>query len=327
MGAMTVSQTDRVVVAIDGGNSKTDVVALHLDGSLAGRASAGTSSPHQIGTDNSIARLDELVRAASGGRRVVQANIYLAGLDLEREVAAYRTAIRTHEWTSPTTVVDNDIFALLRTGSDEADAVAVVCGAGLNAVGTRADGVSARFAALGPISGDWGGGNAIGELALWFAARGTDRRGLHTALEEAIPAALGFATVAGVTEALHLRQLPMVELGLLAPVVFELSRQGDEVARTIVDRQAEEIVRMAVSCIERLELQDVAVPVVLGGGVIRSGSEQLLAGITGWLDDLAPLAQMRVTYSRPIVGAALLALEHAGATRAALHEAQATLTF
>ncbi len=313
------------MIAVDGGNSKTDVVALRPDGTVVGRASAGASSPHQVGLDGSVSRLTQLVAQAAGDRRVVQANVYLAGLDLEEELSTYRAAIRKCGWSSPSTVVDNDIFALLRSGSNEADAVAVVCGAGLNAVGLRADGATARFAALGPISGDWGGGNAIGELALWHAARGVDRRGIHTALEQAIPLALGFASVAAVTEAIHLGDFPLGELGRLAPVVFELAREGDEVAESIVDRQAEEIARMAASCIDRLELHEVAIPVVLGGGVIRSGDARLIDGAINWLAELSPLAEPRFVSARPIVGAALLALEHSGGTRVALQTVEREL--
>ncbi len=53
-------------------------------------------------------------------------------------------------------MVDNDTFALLRSGTDRGWGVAVVCGGGINCVGLTADGREVRFPSLGPITGDWG---------------------------------------------------------------------------------------------------------------------------------------------------------------------------
>ena len=74
-------------------------------------------------------------------------------------------------------MLDNDLFALLEAGTDSPDAVAVVCGTGVNAVGRAADGRTVRFPALGSISGDWGGGGQLGMQALSHAARAVDGRG------------------------------------------------------------------------------------------------------------------------------------------------------
>ncbi len=43
----------------------------------------------------------------------------------------------------------------------------MVCGAGINCVGVREDGTTVRFAALGHISGDWGGGGHLWQEAMW----------------------------------------------------------------------------------------------------------------------------------------------------------------
>ncbi|HEX4443638.1 MAG TPA: BadF/BadG/BcrA/BcrD ATPase family protein [Galbitalea sp.] len=315
---------EAVAVAVDGGNSKTDVVAFGLDGRLVGRAAATSTSPHNVGLDGSIEIVSKLVAEAAAGHPVAQASLYLAGLDLSSELAAYREAVRQKSWSSATTVVDNDIFALLRAGTGASDAVAVICGAGLNAVGVREDGRTARFLALGAISGDWGGGDSIGETALWHASRGADSRGDRTVLELAIPEHFGLGLLSEVTEALHLGRLSRGSLGELAPVVFAAARLGDKIAGSIVDRQAAEIATMAASCIIRLGLVG-AVPVVLGGGVLRSGDARLLKGVTQRLAELAPSAVAIVVDAPPVLGAALLALEHAGAGQQALAAARAAL--
>ncbi|XUK61257.1 BcrAD-BadFG domain-containing protein [Plantibacter sp. RU18] len=313
--------TTRLVVAVDGGGSKTEVVVMRLDGTVVGRARGAGSSPHFEGLERSAAIIDALVREAIGPAveamgagddvAVTHAGVYLSGLDLPVEMDAYRDALEGSDWFPAGSVVDNDLFALLRAGTDAPDAVAVVCGTGINALGVRADGETARFAALGGISGDWGGGWFLGEQALWHAARAVDGRGPATALADLVPTALGLGSVQEVIETLHFERLPHSELIRLSPVLFTAAEAGDAVAAGVIDRQAEEIVLLATAAIHRLGLQDTAVPVVLGGGVLAARDERLLVGVTAGLAREVPRAVPVVTEEQPVAGAAALALASA----------------
>ncbi|MGE3449668.1 MAG: N-acetylglucosamine kinase, partial [Microbacteriaceae bacterium] len=206
-----------LIVGVDGGGSKTHAVALTLDGEVAGRGDGPGASPHWIGVEASIDILDAAVLAATGGAEVSQSNVYLSGLDLDTEVDAYATALYRVSWNGPGTVVANDLWALLRAGTESPDAVAVICGTGINAVGVRADGATARFAALGPISGDWGGGSGLGEEALWHAARAEDRRGPETLLREVVLEGMGVGSIAELTEQLHFDTRALTDLAVLSP--------------------------------------------------------------------------------------------------------------
>ena len=143
---------------------------------------------------------------------------------------------------------------LLRAGTDEPNAVAVICGTGINAVGVRADGADVRFPSLGEISGDWGGGSGIGIAALWHAARDLDRRGPHTVLSGAIVAELGVPSIAALIEDLHFGRRATADLAMLTPMVLDAAEAGDAVARSIVERQAEEIAALVKACVLRLDL-------------------------------------------------------------------------
>jgi hypothetical protein len=74
---------------------------------------------------------------------------------------------------------------------------------------------------------------------------------------------------------------------------------------------------MAVTAMRRLDLLGLATPVVLGGGVITARNPLLMDGITARLADAAPHAQVRVIDVPPVVGAALLGLDHVHAPPAA----------
>lgn len=313
-----------VVVAVDGGGSKTDAVALTLDGELVAHRRGRGSSPHFEGLGASVALVDALVRAVAGRHPVAHTGLYLSGLDLPVEIEQYTGAIAGLGWAAGA-VVENDLYALLRAGTASPDAVAVVCGTGVNAIGVRADGAVVRFPALGPLSGDWGGGSGLGEAVLWHAARAVDGRGPDTVLVEELLGRLGAASVPELIEEFHFGRRDSAELTALAPAVFDAARAGDAVAIALVDRQAEELAAFATASLTRLGLLDRAVPVVLGGGIAQSGDERLLGGIRARLAEVAPLARLSVVESAPIVGAALLSLAAAGAGAGALDRARAAV--
>jgi len=323
---------ERLVLAVDGGNSKTDLALARASGRLVSFVRGPLSSPHHLGVDGSLEVLDGLLdealsRAGLGSRGrpgIAFAEVLLAGLDFPAEEASLRDVIERRGWASRIEV-GNDTFALLRAGTERGWGVAVVCGAGFNCVGVGPDGRHARFAALGPTTGDWGGGYDIGLAALSAAARSQDGRGPRTVLEHEVPAHFGLDTPLELAEALHLKKLPMQRLVELSPMV--LARAADDpVCAALVDRLAAEVVASTRAALTRLDLADEPVDVVLGGGVLRSGNGQLLAKIGAGLVGIGSKIDLRVCAAPPIVGAALLALDNIGAGSEARERLRAELS-
>ncbi|MFC6713732.1 N-acetylglucosamine kinase [Branchiibius cervicis] len=316
----TVSARCRyAVIAIDAGNSKTDGLLIAADGQVVASARSGPFRPHQVGVGaavDSLAALVEQLRSAVGARAGVpvaqHVSACLANADLDREVTALHDQIAGRGW-SQTTTVRNDTFGLLRAGLDAPDGVAVVCGAGINCAGICADGTTARFAAVGHISGDWGGGGGLWQEAMWWAARAEDGRGPETALREALPRSVGLDSMAELIAAVHLGDLPETSCLQMTPLLFEVSASGDQVARGIVLRQAEEVVRLAVAAIRRLGRAGTPIDVVLGGGVLTAGHRDLMTEIDRLLTESQPHARTRVVRAAPVLGAGLLGLDEMGA--------------
>lgn len=312
---MTRRDRNRLVLAADGGGSKTDVVLLDTAGEVLAWERGTGSSPQIDGLAPSVRVIDGLVRRALGHRDPRDLDVvglYLSGLDLAEEIAAFRAAIAPLPW-SPGAIVENDLHALLRAGTDAPDAVAVICGTGMNAIGVRADGAQVRFPALGPLSGDWGGGAELGDAVVWHAARAEDGRGPHTLLVERLLAAVDASSVAALIEDVHLGRRPAQAFAALAPLLFEAAAAGDEVARQVVRRQADEVVAFVRACVDRLGLRAVELPVLFGGGVARGRDPLLLASIHAGLAEHAPSARLEIVDAPPVLGAALLVLDAAGA--------------
>jgi len=309
-----------VLIAVDGGGSKTEVLVCDDTGAVLGYARGpGTNHQNIGGIDVAMTRLTDLVgtaRARAGlvaADRVALAAVYLAGADLPIELRLLGDAVAAAGWADKS-IVDNDTLALLRAGTEAANAVAVVCGAGINCVGRAADGRTVRFPALGTITGDWGGGDELGPMALWHAVRAEDGRGPTTALTGAVARHFGLATAGEVAAAAHLDVEVAVRLGELTPVLFATAREGDDVARGVVIRQGEEVALLAIAALRRLELVARPATVVLGGGVLRGRDPLLHKVVQERVAEAAPLATCTVVTDPPVVGAALLGLDALGAT-------------
>jgi N-acetylglucosamine kinase-like BadF-type ATPase len=209
-------------------------------------------------------------------------------------------------------VVRNDTSAVLRAGTDSEVGVGLVCGAGVNCVGVGPGGRRVGFPALGDISGDWGGGRTIGLAALAAAVRAQDGRGGPTLLRDLVPRHFGFAQPSSLVRALYVGRLDEDRLLELPPVVFAAAEQGDPIAASIVDQQADELVVMAAAILRRLRMTRAAVDVVLGGGILASGYPRLIDRIGDGLAEVAPRARLVRLCTAPVAGAALLGLDELG---------------
>jgi len=317
---VTEEVPEQLVVAVDGGGSKTDVAVLGLrTGVVLGRHRGPGCSHHSIGISAAVDVISAGVTAAlgvAGGRAgdVVHTGCYLTAIDLDDEQAAMHEALSVLPWAHASVTVDNDVFALLRAGTDSADAAVVVCGTGINGAAVRVDGAVSRILALGHTSGDWGGASGLAEEVLWHAARAEDGRGEPTQLRDALLSWTGRTSVHDVILAVHRGELAVSSWWSRTPDIFALAHDGDAVAIGLVSRQGDEIGALAGSLLERLGLELSPVPVVLGGGIGASGDTVLLEAARRALAVRAPSAALSIVTAAPIAGAIELARSRALAT-------------
>ncbi|GHG00675.1 N-acetylglucosamine kinase [Streptomyces filamentosus] len=317
---------DDVLLAVDAGNSKTDVAVLAADGTVLGSARGGGFQPPVVGVAEAVGALAEIVGRAAADAGVPPAFAHvtacLANADLPVEELELERALYARD-LSRSVRVHNDTFAILRAGLDEPRGVAVVCGAGVNCVGMTPDGRTARFPAIGKISGDWGGGGGLSDEAMWFAARAEDGRGEPTELARALPAHFGLDSMYALIEAVHLGRITHARRHEMAPVLFRVAAEGDPVALSLVHRMAEEVVALSTVALRRLDLLDEEAPVVLGGSVLAARHPQLEDRLRELLAERAPKAVVRFVTAPPVLGAGLLALDQWGAVPGAAERLRA----
>ena len=300
-----------LVLAVDGGNAKTDLALLDRSGRVLALVRGPGSSPHEHGVEGALDRIEALVIEAGADGPVDYAELLLAGVDFPSEVNAFRARAQERGWADRVEVA-NDTYAVLRTGTDRGWGVAVVCGAGINCLGLGPDGREARFPARGDITGDWGGGQDVGLAAVSAAARSEDGRGPKTSLERLVPVYFGLETPLQLAEAVHAGTVPRRRFIELAPLVFA-EAASDPVAEGIVLRLADEVVSLVRVAVDRIGPIGEPADVVLGGGLLQARNARLLAAIETELADFGVPHTLIVVDAPPVVGAALRALDALGA--------------
>ena len=307
------------VLAVDGGNSKADLALVARDGTLLAAVRGPTISHQQVGVEEGIVRLGRLAAAAAqraglpaDKAPLAEIGLYtVAGADFASETRMLARAFSGTGLTQRTEVL-NDTLAALRAGTDRPYGVVLICGAGVNAAAMGPTGRTARLAALGPISGDRGGGRDLGMGALGAAVRARDGRGPRTAFERLVPAHFGLQRPEAVTRAIYDGRIPEDRVLELAPLVFRAARDGDAVARGLLDTLADELGTMAVAMIRRTGLAGREFDVVLAGGVFQNHDDAFLGRLEAAVQAVAPGARLAPLHNPPLVGAALLGLDRIG---------------
>ena len=317
-GTATAGRHPGLILAVDGGNSKTDVALATADGEVLAQAQAGPFTPQSTGVGSAIDAVAKAVGEIRARLALPQdaplaqhLSAFVAGADLPQEEEALAEAFAERGWTE-TIEVGNDTFAVLRAGASRPWGVAVVCGAGTNCAGIAPDGRRARYPALGDLTGDWGGGNALGRFAMFAAVRGEDGRGARTALTAAVAEHFGTGTALDAALGFHLGDIAEDRIHELSPLLLQVATAGDEVALEYVDQQAREVVGWARTTLDRLDLLDRETEVILGGGVLRAAVPVLMDRIAVLASKKIPAARLVVPTRRPIHGAVLLGLDRLG---------------
>ena len=159
------------LLAVDGGGSKIDATLLRRDGSVLGAARVAARDYERTGRRRLLAS----DRCGDPRGRATDAGLVDAGRIRSPTSASSASPARTSRSTIGGSVAGSPAGAgsastscattrsrCLRAGTDRTWGVGIVCGFGTNCAGVAPDGRVFRLPAIGPVSGDWGGGGEIG---------------------------------------------------------------------------------------------------------------------------------------------------------------------
>ena len=307
-----------IVLAVDGGNSKTDLALVDADGTLIAHARGPLSSPHHLGLDG-CARRAAAARRRGGARRPPRrrrAGRCSPGVDFPDEEERLHAALDARGWADAHQRRQRHVRRAARRAPRAGWGIAITCGAGINCVGVGpgrhamcASPRSARSPATGAAATTWA------SPALSAAARSEDGRGPKTRARAAR------------ARALRLREPARARAGdarRRASPSAGSSSSRPSCSRGRATRSPRRDRRPAGRRGRRARARGVhaararrtsTVEVLVGGGLMRGADSRLLGRIETGLRSVGPRLVLRRTSAPPIVGAALLGLDAVGAGR------------
>ena len=136
-----------------------------------------------------------------------------------------------------------------------------------------------------------------------------------------MPAQLGTPDAEAALTGIYTGALPYARLFELARVLLDAAAEGDAPAREAADILADEIAAFVRAAVVRLDVQDEAVEVVLGGGIFDTTDAAFHARVAAGIHAVAPRRRLVRLDAPPVLGAALIGLDAEDAPLGALRRA------
>ncbi|HEY8225891.1 MAG TPA: BadF/BadG/BcrA/BcrD ATPase family protein [Pyrinomonadaceae bacterium] len=302
-----------VVLAIDGGGSRTRCLAVNRAGKIIGEATSGPSN-HLLVDKIIVARsLTEAIETCLTTARLGRTDIAclsagLAGVDYDGTGAAEMIELLGGVgFTEP--VINGDMVIAHAGALGGRAGVVALSGTGSCVLGIGVNGERVKVGGWGPIYGDEGSAYRIGEMSLRAAARAYDRSGPATALVHSLTNALGLSDFKETVPRIYVEAMQPREIAALSRVAYEVAEAGDEVARTIFLQAGEELAESVIAAVRQLELDETVVS--YQGSVIES-CHLLRQQFIDKLQRTIEVAEVVPPEFEPVMGAYLLGCKALG---------------
>jgi N-acetylglucosamine kinase-like BadF-type ATPase len=307
----TGSLTDRYVIGIDGGATKTIAIFGSADGKILGRGRGGPSNDHNVGASGAIESIKCAVSEAKLQAGVGTAEIAVVALAAIDSSGDERVATRFARKTSIARriFVVHDSIAYLQAAFDGRPGIMVESGAGSVAAGINSSGRYVRVGGWGSLVDDEGSGYDIGKKALNATFRAADGRGPQTKLVSAVKRKYRLKRLEDLIYTIYSTRITVDEIASLTYLVSKAAPR-DEVSRRILRDAGTTLGELACVVAKRLDVNRRHISVAAVGGVFNAG-KYLTEAFKQRIKQECPLAKVVRPQVEPAVGAFSLAIRKA----------------
>ncbi|MBD3279690.1 MAG: hypothetical protein GF390_03195 [Candidatus Pacebacteria bacterium] len=303
----------KFLLAIDGGATKTQVLAADLQGQVLGQGEAGSTNlavlnEHQVQL-NLRQAIDQAIKPLPWQAKFKTLVMGLAGVDSPAELTQAKNLFAQlfKNLEVETVRLENDTAIALASGTDKADALVLIAGTGSNCIGHNAQGQRAKTGGMDYLLTDEGSAYAVGRAGLRAAVRSFDGRGAKSLLQELVKEYFDLDTFVDLKKEVYQPPLSKTQIASLSVLVSQAVAQGDQAAQEIIDEAVQELVLMVKVVMTKLDLATKPVDLVLVGGMLKQTylRQQLLTKLQLLNDHL----KIIVPTKPPVYGALKLALK------------------
>lgn len=304
-----------IILAIDGGGSRTRCLAINRDAKIVGAGAGGASNHLLIDGKTVKSSLDEAIKGALRqadlkSSDVVCVSAGLAGVDYDGAGASEMKDLFSELGFAETVINGDMVIAHAGALAGQAGVLALA-GTGSSILGIGADRARVKVGGWGPVYGDEGSAYGIAQNCLRAAARNFDGRGEKTALLDGLTKALGLKDFTETVERIYVEKMEPREIAALCRTAYEIAENGDRAAINIFLRAGEELAESVGAALRRLNLAEIETMVSYQGSVLENCvlvRERFAASLA---KDF-PKAAVAAPRFKPVIGAFLLGCQTLG---------------
>jgi N-acetylglucosamine kinase-like BadF-type ATPase len=304
-----------VKIGVDGGGSKTEIIAMDDTGRVLRCLRKPASNYHVVGMEQAVNHIIEGIGYVLGEDTLEGIGIALAGIDTLEDwkimagglkkglkVLAQEKAISFQEIP---VVLENDAYGALMSIRGKFSGNVLAAGTGAIALGVNPEGAVIRVGGWGHLIGDQGAGYDIGRRALSAMVASFDGYGTKSILEDMITEYLGLAQVRSIGDWLYQKKRTNKEVAALVPVVVKAARMGDLVSVQILEESGRALGLLTKALLRKTKSLELG----LVGGISRNWELLEPSFLAIVQEEFPDLQILKPNYS-PSVGAALLSNIH-----------------
>lgn len=269
--------TERIILAIDGGATKTSLLLRSESGNVIFEKTSSGSNYQTIGAEKVVSVLTNLLLEAYQATNCPQidsAVFAMAGIDTEQDLTTVKQIIETTCTNVPFTInnliVENDVLATLIGLTKGSPGALLISGTGSIAFATDGRDTFTRTGGWGHRASDEGSGYFIGREILQTIFRTADGRNTKpTILTELVLKKLEIKSVEQLNSWLYKEQYTNAQTASISSVLPEAIVLEDELAIKIAQNAAKELSLLAITTVKKLEIENILFTMYLNGGVFK----------------------------------------------------------
>ncbi|MGM9949175.1 MAG: N-acetylglucosamine kinase [Lysinibacillus sp.] len=294
-----------IVLAVDGGATKTTMTLQKMDGRELFSATATGSNYQAIGRERVEQVFDALLddaKKAVADRDIAAAVFAVAGIDTVEDERTVRSIVEScmdrSAFTARRLIVENDVSSALLGLADGQPASLLIAGTG--AVCFSYDGTNiVRVGGWGHRTGDEGSGYWIGRQIAKAIFRAADGRAEPTRLTELVLEANQLGGIDALMNWLYREDYTNARLASFSSYLQQAIEQGDGAAMEIARRAADELALLATAVLRKAGYGGENHPFHVNGGVLKN-TQAIHDLFADKVKGLFPAVQFELCEEKPI---------------------------
>ena len=289
------------IAGIDGGGTTAKLQLHDMNGIQICRKEFGPFNLTAVGRDSFISRLREIFSFCGNMSDCASLCIGCAGITKAETSELFRMELANAGFHGILKLCGDHEIAL--RGAMSGPGCILIAGTGSIAFGKNASGAAVRIGGYGHLIDDRGSGYAIGRDALALTVQTLDGCIPPNSLADAVLKFLNAKNSSDIVNYIYAQSSEKSIIAALAPVVLKICEAGELYGMEIIQKNSDDLVRMAETLIRRLSLDNPRI--AFAGGLLNT--KNIYSTLTA--DKISQFADVIQSEHDPLYGAVMLAEE------------------